>query len=122
MVVEPGPFTTQLFPQSPRPEDAEGRAAGYPEVSHQTFAGMGAAFEGLFADSATPTDPGDVVERFVELMDMAPGTRPFRSVIGVDFGVAERNASDEAHDPPFLEMLGLDGFAALAVEAGVGSD
>jgi short-subunit dehydrogenase len=57
VVVEPGPFTTQLFPQSPRPEDAEGRAEGYPEVCHQTFAGMGAAFEGLFADSATPTDP-----------------------------------------------------------------
>ena len=46
-------------------------------------------------------------------LNMAPGTRPFRSVVGVDLGVVERNTSDEVHDPPFLEMLGLDDFARL---------
>lgn len=115
VVVEPGPFTTELFPRSPRPRDEEGRAATYPEAVHATFAAMGTAFEGLFNDPSTPTDPADVVRRLVELMDMAPGTRPFRSVVGVDFGVADRNDSDESHDPPFLEMLGLDGFATLRV-------
>ncbi len=117
VVVEPGPFTTQLFPESPRPQDEEGRAQTYPAASHETFAGMGAAFEGMFNDPAVPTDPDDVVRTFVELIDMTPGARPFRSVVGVGLGIAERNVSDEAHDPPFLEALGLDGFATLAQDS-----
>lgn len=115
VVVEPGPFTTQLFPEIVGPADEESRAAAYPQASHETFAGMAAAFEGMFNDPAVPTDPDDVVHRFVQLIDMPHGARPFRSVVGVDLGIGERNASDEAHDPPFLEMLGLDGFAALQV-------
>ena len=113
VVVEPGPFTTELFPQSPRPKDEDGRASTYPAVAHQTFDGMGAAFEGMFSDPEVPTDPADVVHRFVELMDMDPGTRPFRSVVGMDMGVVERNATDEAHDPPFLQMMGVDEFVRL---------
>ena len=113
VVVEPGPFTTELFPQSPRPTDEDGRGATYPEVAHQTFDGMGAAFEGMFSDPGVPTDPADVVHRFVELVEMDAGTRPFRSVVGVGLGIAERNATDEAHDPPFLEMMGLDEFVRL---------
>jgi hypothetical protein len=58
-----------------------------------------------------PTDPADVVHRFVELMDM--DTRPFRSVVSMDMCVVERNATDEAHDPPFLQMMGLDEFVRL---------
>ncbi len=113
VVVEPGPFTTKLFPQSPRPKDEENRAGSYPEAAQQTFDSMGAAFEGMFSDPEVPTDPGDVVNRFVELIDMAPGTRPFRSVVGVDMGVTERNATDEAHDGPFLQMMGLEDFVQL---------
>jgi NAD(P)-dependent dehydrogenase (short-subunit alcohol dehydrogenase family) len=113
VVVEPGPFTTSLFPQSPKPKDEDDRAQRYPEVSRQTFAGMGAAFEGMFNDPEVPTDPPAVVDRFVELIDMTPGTRPFRSAVGVDLGVVERNASDEAHDGPFLQAMGLEEFTKL---------
>lgn len=110
VVVEPGPFTTELFPQSPRPKDEDNRTQSYPEVAAQTFDGLGAAFEEMFKDPEVPTDPIDVVDRYVELIDMAPGTRPFRSVVGFDVGVTDRNASDEAHEKPFLEMMGLDEF------------
>lgn len=113
VVVEPGPFTTELFPQSPRPKDEDNRARSYPEVAQQTFDGMGAAFEGMFSDPEVPTDPADVVDRFVKLIDMAPGTRPFRSVVGFDMGVTERNATDEAHDGPFLQTMGLEEFVQL---------
>jgi len=124
VVVEPGPFTTELFPQSPRPKDEDNRAQSYPDVVQQTFDGLGAAFEGMFSDPDVPTDPVfsdpdvptdpvDVVTRFVELIDMAPGTRPFRSVVGVDMGVADRNASDEAHDGPFLQAMGIEEFVQL---------
>lgn len=114
VVVEPGPFTTELFPSSPRPEDADGRAAAYPELSHEVFGGMGAAFEEMFNNPDVPTNPIDVVDRFVKLIDMPPGTRPFRTVVGVDLGVAQRNTTTEVHEAPFLEMLGLEDFARLS--------
>lgn len=40
VVVEPGPFTTELFPQSLGPEDEEGRAATYPAIAHETRSGQ----------------------------------------------------------------------------------
>ena len=114
VVVEPGPFSTELFPQSPSPQDADGRAATYPPVAHQTFKEMGAAFEGMFEDPEVPTDPKLVVDRIVELIEMAPGTREFRGAVGFDVGVNARNASDKAHDPEFLEMMGLTEFVKLS--------
>jgi NAD(P)-dependent dehydrogenase (short-subunit alcohol dehydrogenase family) len=113
VVVEPGPFTTELFPRSPRPADVERRVATYPAVARETFEGMGGAFESMFEDPETPTDPQDVVNRIIELTDMERGTRPFRSVVGVDFGVRERNAAVEPFDAAVLEAFGMTSFAAL---------
>ncbi|MEN8143769.1 MAG: SDR family oxidoreductase [Gemmatimonadota bacterium] len=113
VVVEPGPFTTELFPQSPRPADLDGRAGTYPAAAEQAFEEMGAAFDELFGDPEVPTDPTAVVDRFVELIDMTTGTRPFRSVVGVDFGVSERNSVVEPHDQQLLQDMGLEDFARL---------
>ncbi len=113
VVVEPGPFTTSLFPSTRPPADTDGRAGGYPEIVHQTLAGMGAMFDGLFNDPATPTDPQLVVDRLLELVAMRPGTRPFRSVVGVDFGVGARNAAVEPFDAGLLQAAGLTDFATL---------
>ncbi len=113
VVVEPGPFTTELFPQSPRPKDQDDRASTYPAEAGQAFDEMGAAFDELFNDPEVPTDPAAVVDRFAELIDMTPGTRPFRSVVGVDFGVAERNSIIEPHDKQILQAMALEEFAQL---------
>jgi NAD(P)-dependent dehydrogenase (short-subunit alcohol dehydrogenase family) len=118
VVVEPGPFTTELFPSSPRPADVEGRVETYPAVARETFDGMGGAFEAMFQDPDTPTDPQDVVTRFIELVDMKPGTRPFRSVVGVDFGVRDRNAAVEPFDAAVLEAFGMKEFATLVTKKG----
>ena len=116
VVVEPGPFTTALFPRSPHPADKDGRAATYPAVATQTFDGMGAAFEGMFNDPNTPTDPALVVDRMIELTQMQAGARPFRSVVGVDFGVRERNASVEPLETTLLQAMGLTDFATLKIK------
>ncbi len=87
-------------------KDEDNRLQSYPEVAAQTFDGMGAGFEEMFKDPDVPKDQADAADRFVELIDMAPGTRPFRSVGGIDIGVRDRNASDEAHEKSFLEMMG----------------
>jgi NAD(P)-dependent dehydrogenase (short-subunit alcohol dehydrogenase family) len=115
VVVEPGPFTTELFSQSPQPEDVEHRAASYPPVVKETLDAMGAGFAQMFNDPTVPTDPALVVDCFLKLVDMAPGTRPFRHPVGVDLGVVERNKSDEVFDAGLLEAMGLTDFARLKV-------
>ena len=113
VVVEPGPFTTSLFPSMRLPVDAEGRAASYPATVHETFAAMGGMFEGLFKSPDVPTDPALVVHRLVELVEMPAGTRPFRSVVGVDLGVRARNDAVEPFDIGVLEGAGMTAFATL---------
>jgi NAD(P)-dependent dehydrogenase (short-subunit alcohol dehydrogenase family) len=108
VVVEPGPFATELFPRTPKPADEEGRAATYPAALHQATEGMGAAFEQMFEGDEVNTDPSLVVDTFVELAGMAPGTRPFRSVVGFDFGVV--GPMNEAAEPLYgqlYEAMGL---------------
>jgi NAD(P)-dependent dehydrogenase (short-subunit alcohol dehydrogenase family) len=111
--VQPGPFTTELFGQGPGPADVDGRAATYPTAVAEARAGMDAAFDEIFSDPEVPTDPQDVCDRMVELVNMSPGARPFRTVVGVDFGVRARNDADAPADAGVLEAIGLTGFATL---------
>jgi len=113
VLIEPGPFATNLFPNTVRPEDADGRAETYPAAVHEAFEGVGAAFDALFADPDAPTDPGVVVDAIAGLIEAAPGTRPLRTCVGVDFGVRERNAAIEPHDVGLLEALGMTDLATL---------
>ncbi|GIV58289.1 MAG: short-chain dehydrogenase/reductase [Rhodothermaceae bacterium] len=113
VVVEPGPFTTELFVQSPQPVDLEQRAGTYPPVAHETLQGMAASFEALFEDADAPTGPEAVVDCFVSLVESPERPRPFRHVVGLDFGVRERNAADAVFDPPLLEAMQLAEFTRL---------
>ncbi len=115
VIVEPGPFTTQLFPNLVVPADAEGRGDTYPPAVHEAQAGMAGAFEGMFESPDVPTDPAAVVDCIAELIAMPPGTRPFRSVVGVDLGVRARNDDAAPHDAAVLEALGMTTLATLAV-------
>lgn len=115
VVVEPGPFTTELFPSTRSPADQEGRLATYPAAVPQALAGLAGMFDVMFNDPATPTDPEMVVDRMIELIAMTPGTRPFRSVVGVDFGVRDRNAAVEPFDAGLFRAAGLEEFVTLKV-------
>jgi NAD(P)-dependent dehydrogenase (short-subunit alcohol dehydrogenase family) len=112
VVVEPGPFATELFPRTPQPADVDGRAATYPAVLHAATEGMGAAFEQIFEGDEVNTDPSLVVDTFVNLVDMAPGTRPFRSVVGFDFGVV--GPMNDAADPLYGQLWDAMGLAEVA--------
>jgi NAD(P)-dependent dehydrogenase (short-subunit alcohol dehydrogenase family) len=113
VVVEPGPFQTALFDISPQPADAEGRIASYPQVAHDAYKGVGAAFDAMFSDPGTPTDPAMVVGQMIALIDTPAGQRPFRTVVGVDVGVRERNAAVEPFDAAVLAAFGMTEFATL---------
>ena len=113
VVVEPGPFATELFPRTPQPADEDGRGASYPAALHAATEGMGAAFEEIFEGDEVNTDPSLVVDTFVNLVDMAPGTRPFRSLVGFDFGVV--GPMNEAADPLYGQLYEAMGLSEVAV-------
>lgn len=70
-------------------------------------------FDQIFSDPHAAADPAIVVDRMIDLAAMTPGTRPFRTVAGIDFGVRGRNAAVETHDTGLLEASGLTDFATL---------
>lgn len=113
VVVEPGPFSTRLFPRAPRPADEDGRADTYPASVVEAETTAQSVFERIFADPDAPTEPSLVVDAIVELVDDAPGSRAFRTVVGVDMGVKERNRLVEPLDDAVLEGLGLSEWAKL---------
>lgn len=116
VLVEPGPFTTSLFTGMRTPANAQSLATTYPEVVHQTLEGMNQMFHGLFNDEGTPTDPQMVVDCMIELIHAEPGSRPLRSVVGVDFGVNDRNAAVEPFDTGLLAAAGMTEFVTLRVK------
>jgi len=65
----------------------------------------------MFDDPSVPTDPDMVVDCYLELVEMEPGTRPFRSAVGLDLGVTERNEDDAKHDGPLMEAFEIAGMS-----------
>ncbi|MBV9010211.1 MAG: SDR family NAD(P)-dependent oxidoreductase [Verrucomicrobia bacterium] len=116
VVVEPGMFATALFAGSRTPEDCEDRVSTYPAVARQCFEETGAKFKALLADPNAPTDPMLVANQIIALAQAAPGTRPFRSVVGIDFGVGALNAATEPYDKALLESMGLTSFTTIPAQ------
>ncbi len=113
VVIEPGPFNTNLFGSTPTPSDQEGRSASYPDAVHQSFEGMKGGFDSMLASDEAPTDPQIVVDRMIELVEMTPGARPFRSVCGSDFGVREMNRQCEPFYDGVVGALGMEEFVQI---------
>jgi hypothetical protein len=67
----------------------------------------------MFKDTSGAVDPSLVTDAFVNLAYMTPGTRPFRTVVGIDFGVSQMNAATAPFDAATVEALGLKEFTTL---------
>jgi NAD(P)-dependent dehydrogenase (short-subunit alcohol dehydrogenase family) len=113
VLIEPGPFSTELFGTSPAPVDADARTTTYVPVVPETLEQMSGGFGAMFENPEVPTDPMIVVERMVELIEMEPGTRPFRSVCGVDFDVGGMNAACDPYQSGVVEAMGICEFATI---------
>ena len=106
IIVEPGPFTTNLLPNNPGPDNQEVVAA-YGEVAKK----LDDILEGMdqvFADEQTPTDPQIFADTMVQLIDMPVGERPCRVSIGMDFGIIAMNRMTEPFRLGMLKGLGLE--------------
>ncbi len=105
VIVEPGPFDTNFFGNM---------IAGSSEEINQAYQHVGGFFEGftqnvqqLFKDDNAPTDPRVVVEIFEQLIEMPAGTRPLRTIAGLDFGLQQLNDAVEPIRKTTLESMGL---------------
>ena len=103
VLVEPGPFSTNFFANvNPAMEDQ--LMADYVHVGEFSV-GLGEAFMKLFEDENAPTDPMVVVKIFEDLIDAPNGTRPLRTIAGLDFGCQAINDAAEPHRKALLDSF-----------------
>ncbi len=105
VIVEPGPFSTNFFGSMITPENDE-IIDDYKHVD-AFFEGFQNQVQSAFEDSNVPTDPMLVVKTFEKLIDLPSGSRPLRTMVGIDFGLQELNDSVEPIRKKVLESMGL---------------
>lgn len=108
VIVEPGPFSTGFFGNIKQAGDQE-LAAAYGHIT-EFMDGFGRQVTSLFEDADAPTDPMVVVEIFDQLINMPDGSRPLRTIAGLDFGFQALNDSVEPIRKAGLEAFGIAGW------------
>ena len=104
VIVEPGPFSTNLIDNSPHPEDEE-RLKDYGELADAAEKTM-QGFQEFMKDNPD-CDPNLVSNAILDLINMEYGERPVRTVSGMDYGVKEINAFTEKYQIGVMEQMGL---------------
>ncbi|MEB2782658.1 SDR family oxidoreductase [Algoriphagus sp. C2-6-M1] len=89
VIVQPGPFATEFFSTLISSEDAE-IAKAYEHVG-KFGEGFASNTMAAFADPDAPTDPIIIVEAFENLINMPNGSRPLRTMVGLNFGLQAVN-------------------------------
>jgi NAD(P)-dependent dehydrogenase (short-subunit alcohol dehydrogenase family) len=105
VIVEPGPFSTNFFGNIVSPENSD-IANDYQHVN-AFFEGFENQVKGAFEDSNAPTDPMLVVQAFEELINLPNGSRPLRTMVGLDFGLQALNDAVEPIRKGVLASMGL---------------
>src|SRR5215813_8537640 len=105
VIVEPGPYPSQLLPNSPGPADAE-RNAEYGDLAKLRDQFV-AHFAQLFASKEAPRTQ-DVADAILQLIEMPAGSRPMRTVCGLDFGANGLNEQIASVQAGVLRALGMD--------------
>lgn len=105
VLVEPGPFATNFFENIVAPGN-ETMAKAYEHVT-EFGEGFKETVTTLFEDENAPTNPMIVVDIFENLINMPVGTRPLRTIAGLDFGFQGLNEATEPFRKEGLEALGI---------------
>lgn len=106
VIVEPGPFSTNFFGNI-IPAASEEIASAYSHVG-EFFEGFGQQVEEMFENPEAPTDPMIVVKIFEDLINSPNGSRPLRTIAGLDFGFQALNDAVEPIRKASLASMGLD--------------
>ena len=107
VLVEPGPFSTNFFGNIV-PATNDDIASAYQHVG-DFFEGFGNQVKTMFEDDNAPTDPMIVVKIFENLINTPNGSRPLRTIAGLDFGFQALNDLVEPNRKAILESMGLEG-------------
>ena len=105
VIVEPGPFATDFYGNLVPAADEE-IATAYQHVL-EFSEGFGAQVQNMYADENAPTDPMIVVKIFEDLINSPAGSRPLRTIAGMDFGYQALNDATEPIRKAGLEAMGL---------------
>jgi NAD(P)-dependent dehydrogenase (short-subunit alcohol dehydrogenase family) len=105
VLVEPGPFSTNFFGNIVQAAEAD-VAAAYTHVG-EFLDGFGKQTMSMFEDENAPTDPMIVVKIFDDLINMPVGTRPLRTIAGLDFGFQAVNDAVDPIRKGVLDSIGL---------------
>ena len=105
IIIEPGPFATDLVKNSPRPENVDvlkdyGTLASAADQTMQHFK--------QFMKNNPECDPSLVSEKILELINIEYGKRPLRTTCGVDYGVSEVNKITEKYQFEILKQMDLE--------------
>ncbi|PCI00021.1 MAG: short-chain dehydrogenase/reductase [Flavobacteriaceae bacterium] len=106
VIVEPGPFSTNFFGNM-IPATNEKISSAYKHVE-EFYNGFGEQVKGMFADEKAPTDPMIVVKIFENLINSPTGSRPLRTIAGIDFGFQSLNDAVEPIRKACLSSMGLE--------------
>ena len=104
-IVEPGPFATNFFPSVIPAGDVE-IAKAYKHVA-EFSENFGNQAQAAFADKNAPTDPMIIVKIFEKLINTPTGSRPLRTIGGLDFGTQALNDAVEPFRKGILESFDL---------------
>lgn len=107
VIVEPGPFSTNFFGNI-IPASNDDVASAYKHVG-EFIDGFGQQVKNMFEDESAPTDPMIVVKIFEDLINSPVGSRPLRTIAGLDFGFQSLNDAVEPIRKASLESMGLAG-------------
>ena len=105
VIVEPGPFSTNFMGNIVLPKNEE-IASAYKHVMEFNN-GLVKQFLGAYEDENAPTDPKIVVEIFEKLINTPAGSRPIRTMAGLDLGFQAFNDVTEPIRTGALESLGI---------------
>jgi NAD(P)-dependent dehydrogenase (short-subunit alcohol dehydrogenase family) len=106
VIVEPGPFRTNLKANGVSPEEtATADAYGELRALEQTIPPRMAAY--LQQNPGRPTDPQAFADCVRDLIDMPAGTRPLRTTVGYDLGTSAINEAVAPFQSAYLGLMGL---------------
>jgi len=112
IIVEPGPFQTQLKANGMPGEDKTTAAAYGPLAELQKL--MPARMAVHLKSPGVTTDPKAVTDWVHELIEMPSGKRPLRSTVGLDLGVSELNRVAAPFQYAYLAAMGLEACESVA--------
>ena len=104
VILEPGPFKTDLVDNRHLPADGAvlGEYGEFGDMPNQVIAGFGAFME---EHKAGDCDPQVVVDDLVRLVDAPFGERPLRTVSGLDYGLRGLNEVYAEYQHKVLEAM-----------------